>query len=160
VRAAVRRAAPDAAITDVRTMNDVLATSIASRRFSTTLLGLFAAVALVLAGIGIYGVIAYTVSQRTYEIGLRMALGAQRGGVLALVLGEGVRLTAVGLALGLASAFALTRLVRSLLVDVSAVDPLTFAAVGVGLLGVGMLASALPARRAMRVLPTEALRGE
>jgi predicted permease len=159
VRAAIRAVAPDAPVTEVRTMHDVVASSIAARRFSTTMLALFAAVALTLAGIGIYGVIAYTVSQRTFELGLRVALGAQQRTVLALVLREGMQLTAIGLAFGVASALALTRLVRSLLVDVSAVDPLTFGVVALGLLGVGLVASLVPARRAMAVHPTQALRG-
>jgi ABC-type antimicrobial peptide transport system permease subunit len=141
-------------------MERVVATSISSRRFTTTLLGVFAGVALVLAGIGIYGVVAYLVAQRTNELGLRVALGAGRGAVVALVLRQGLRLTAAGLLAGVASALVLTRLVRSLLVGVSAVDPATFAAVALGLLGVGLLACLVPARRALAVSPTEALRAE
>jgi predicted permease len=160
VRATVHALAPDTPVKDVRTMTQIVAASVAGRRFTTSLLGVFAGVALALAGIGIYGVIAYLVSQRTYEIGLRMALGAQRAEVLRLVLRQGLGLTAAGLAVGVAGAAVLTRLVRSLLVDVSALDPATFAAVAVGLLGVGLAASAVPARRAMGVSPTEALRSE
>jgi len=160
LRALVRRAAPQAPVTDVRTMEQVVAGSIAGRRYSTALLAAFAAVALTLAGIGIYGVIAATVSQRTYEIGLRLALGAPRGNVLGLVLRQGMRLAVAGLALGTVTALALTRLIRSMLVDVSAVDPATFVVVAAGLLGVALAASLVPARRAMAVSPTQALRGE
>jgi putative ABC transport system permease protein len=141
-------------------MDEIVAASISSRRFSTTLLGVFAAVALALAGIGIYGVIAFLVAQRTGELGLRMALGAQRTAVIGLVLRQGMRLTGAGLAVGLVGALALTRLVRSLLVNVSAFDPVTFAAVALGLLGVGLLACTVPARRALGVSPTQALRAE
>ena len=159
VRAAVRQLERNAPVTRVRTMEQVVASSIASRRFSTALLAAFAALGLALAGIGIYGIIAYAVSQRTFEIGVRMALGAQRGAVMALVLRQGVRLAGIGLAIGLAGALATTRLLRSLLVEVSAVDPLTLAGVALGLMAVALLASVLPARRAMAVSPTEALRG-
>ncbi|AHG93877.1 permease (plasmid) [Gemmatirosa kalamazoonensis] len=160
LRRAIRAAAPAAPITQVRTMNEIVSGSIASRRFTTTLLGVFAGVALVLAGIGIYGVVAYLVAQRTNELGLRVALGAPRGAVVGLVLRQGMRLTGVGLVVGVAFALVLTRLVRSLLVEVSAVDPPTFAAVVLGLLGVGLLACAVPARRALAVSPTQALRAE
>jgi predicted permease len=160
VRAAIRATAPGAPVTEVRTMDEIVAASISSRRFSTTLLGVFAAVALALAGIGIYGVIAFLVAQRTGELGLRMALGAQRTAVIGLVLRQGMRLTGIGLAVGLVGALALTRLVRSLLVNVSAFDPATFAAVALGLLGVGLIACTVPARRALGVSPTQALRAE
>ncbi len=145
-------------ISDVRTMDDVVGGSIASRRFSTALLTGFASLALLLAGIGIYGVIAYGVSQRTYEIGLRMALGAQRERVIRLVMTEGLRLTFVGVVIGMAGGLAVARLIRSLLVGVGVVDVPTLVVVAVVLLGVTVAASAVPARRAMKVSPTEALR--
>jgi predicted permease len=160
VRAAVRATAPGAPVTEIRSMDAIVASSISSRRFSTTLLGVFAGVALALAGIGIYGVIAFLVAQRTGELGLRMALGAQRGAVIGLVLRQGMRLTGTGLAVGLVGALLLTRLVRSLLVNVSAFDLPTFAAVALGLLGVGLVACTVPARRALGVSPTQALRAE
>jgi putative ABC transport system permease protein len=140
-------------------MEAVVGTALASRRFTTVLLGWFAGLALLLAGIGIYGVIAYGVSQRTYEIGLRQALGADRGSVLALILAEGLRLTGVGLAVGLLGTLATGQLIRSLLVNVKATDPVTLIAVALLLAGVAALASWVPARRAMAVSPTEALRG-
>jgi putative ABC transport system permease protein len=141
-----------------RTMDEVVGGSIASRRFATLLLGVFATLALLLAGIGIYGVIAFAVSQRTYELGLRMALGAQRGQVMRLVVSEALGMTLVGLVLGLAGALAVGRLARSMLVGVGAADVPTYAIVAVVLAGVAILASALPARRATLVSPTEALR--
>ena len=150
------RSAP---VSEVRSMEAVVGTALASRRFTTVLLGWFAGLALLLAGIGIYGVIAYGVSQRTYEIGLRQALGADRGSVLALILAEGLRLTGVGLAVGLLGTLATGQLIRSLLVNVKATDPVTLIAVALLLAGVAALASWVPARRAMAVSPTEALRG-
>jgi putative ABC transport system permease protein len=158
VRAAARALDRNVPISSVQSMEQLVAGSIAGRRFSTTLLGAFAALALALAGIGIYGVIAYGVSQRTYELGVRMALGAQRATVLRLVISEGLRMTVLGLAIGLAGALVVGRLVRSLLVDVPAADALTLAVVSAALAGVALVASALPARRASLVSPTEALR--
>jgi putative ABC transport system permease protein len=146
-------------VSEVRTLEQVVATSVASRRFSTSLLLAFAALAVLLAGIGTYGVISYGVSRRTYEIGVRMALGAERGSVRRLVLGEGLRMCGLGLAIGLAGSVAVARGIRAMLVDVSAVDLPTLGVVCVVLLGVAAVASALPARRAMGVSPTEALRG-
>ena len=136
-----------------------MGTALASRRFTTVLLGWFAALALLLAGGGIYGVIAYGVSQRTYEIGLRQALGADRGAVLGLIVTEGLRLTAAGLVIGLLGTLATGQLIRSLLVNVKATDPVTLIGVAVLLAGVAALASWIPARRAVTVSPTEALRG-
>jgi putative ABC transport system permease protein len=143
-----------------RTMDEVVADAMQDTSGQTMLLGIFAALALLLASVGIYGVMAYVVTQRTHEIGVRMALGAQQQDVLRLVLGEGSRLTAIGVALGLAAAFALTRLLRSLLFGVTASDPITFAGVSILLALVAMAACYIPARRASRVDPMVALRYE
>jgi putative ABC transport system permease protein len=150
----------DQPVSSVRTVEAIVARAHANRRFTTLLLGLFAAVALVLAGIGVYGVIAYSTAQRTQEIGIRMALGAGRSHVLRMVVGEGLRIGAAGLLLGIAVSLALTRLMSGLLFGVSARDPLTFVALPVMLLAVAMAASWIPARRAVRVDPMIALRGE
>jgi putative ABC transport system permease protein len=141
-------------------MAEVIGSSIAQPRFRTTLLSLFGAAALLLAAIGIYGVLAYTVAQQTREIGIRMALGANPGKVLRLVLGRGLRLAGFGTAIGILAALMLTQLLNSLLFGVSATDPVTFAAVAGLLLGVALLACYVPARRAMRVDPMVALRYE
>ncbi|HET7566073.1 MAG TPA: ABC transporter permease [Gemmatimonadaceae bacterium] len=159
VRAAVKALDPNVPISSVQSMDQVVAASIAGRHFSTMLLGAFAALALVLAGIGIYGVIAYGVSQRRYEIGLRMALGAQRGSVLALVMMQGMRLTLIGLAIGVVGALAISRALRSLLVGVTPIDLPTLGVAAVALVGIAAIACVLPARRAMAVMPTDALRG-
>jgi predicted permease len=143
-----------------QTMDEIIASSVSDRQFSMVLLGTFAALALLLSSIGIYGVISYLVGQRTREIGIRMALGAQRKDVMKLVLGEGVKLALLGAAIGLAAAFGVTRLMSNLLYGVSATDPLTFAAVATVLLGVALLACYIPARRAMGVDPNVALRYE
>jgi len=141
-------------------MEDVIGSSMAQPRFRTTLLSLFGAAALLLAAIGIYGVLAYTVAQQTREIGIRMALGANPARVLRLVLERGLRLAGAGTVIGVLAALLLTQLLNSLLFDVSATDPLTFAAVAGLLLGVALLACYVPARRAMRVDPMVALRYE
>ena len=158
VRATIQAIEANAPVDQVRTMEELVGMSMASRRFSTTLLVSFAALALLLAGIGIYGVISYGVSQRTYEIGLRMALGAEQRRVLTLVMSEGLRLTGVGLAIGVVGALIVARLIQSLLVGVTFVDIPTLALVAVVLAGVAALACLLPALRAMAVSPTEALR--
>jgi ABC-type antimicrobial peptide transport system permease subunit len=143
-----------------QTMDEIISDSISDRKFSMVLLGTFAALALLLSSIGIYGVISYLVGERTHEIGIRMALGAQRKNVLTLVLGEGMKLVLLGASIGIAAALGLSRLMAGMLYGVSATDPLTFAAVPTVLLGVAMLACYIPARRAMRVDPMTALRYE
>jgi len=131
-----------------------------NRRFTTLLLGLFSIVALALAAIGIYGVVAYSTAQRTQEIGIRMALGARRADVLAMVLKEGGMIGVAGLAVGLAAALALTRFMSALLFGVGARDPITFVALPIGLLLVTTVATLIPAARAVRVNPVVALRAE
>jgi len=143
-----------------RTMNETIAESMSDTTYQTALLAVFAMLALVLAAVGIYGVMSYGVSQRTHEIGVRMAIGASPAAVMKLVLGEGLRLVVIGLALGVAGAFALTRSLSSLLYGVGAGDPLTFAGVAAVLALVALAACAVPARRAMRVDPMLALRQE
>ena len=134
--------------------------SVAARRFQMQLLGAFAGLALVITTIGIYGVISYAVSQRTHEIGVRMALGAQRSDVLRMVIWRGMRLTLVGVALGLAAALALTRIMKNLLFEVSATDPSTFALIALLLVAVALIGSYIPARRAAKVDPLLAIRNE
>jgi len=145
---------------EIRTMAAVLDASLAQRRFGMLLLGFFAASALALVVIGLYGVIAYGVAQRTHEIGVRMALGASRRDVFRLVVGEGARVTAIGVGLGLAGAVGLSRVLASMLYGVSALNPFTLGAVTLLLVVIALFASGMPARRAMRVEPVEALRGE
>jgi putative ABC transport system permease protein len=147
-------------IAKVRTMSSVMEDSSAEREFNTLLLGLFAGMALLLAAIGIYGLTSYSVTQRTYEIGIRMALGADRGNVLKLILGRGMLLTSIAVPIGLAGAMGLTRLMRSLLFGVKPTDIVTLGAVSAVLSGVALVASYIPARRAMTVDPMVALRYE
>jgi predicted permease len=160
VRRAVNELDPREAICDVETMNEVVASSYAARRFSMILLGVFAALALVLACVGIYGVISYLVGHRTHEIGVRLALGAQPADVLRLVLGYGAKMTLAGVAIGSLGAFGLTRLMANQLFGVTAHDPLTFLGVAVILVLVAIAACYIPARRATRVDPMIALRYE
>jgi putative ABC transport system permease protein len=159
-RAEIRAIDKGIPVYNLRTMNDVLATSVAQRRMSMLLLSAFAGVALLLAMIGIYGVTAYYVTQRTQEIGIRIALGASVGDVMTLVLQSGMLLAVIGVGLGLAGAFALTRLLASLLFGVTPTDALTFAAVSFCLLSTALFACYLPARRASRIDPLVALRYE
>jgi putative ABC transport system permease protein len=160
IREEVHGLDPDQPLTGVATMEERLTQSLSQPRFSTLLLGLFAGVALLLAAVGIFGVMSYVVAQRTHEIGIRMALGAQRRDVLKLIVGHGMRLTLIGLAIGLAASFALTRLMSSLLFGVSATDPVTFSVISLVLASVALLACYLPARRATKVDPMVALRYE
>jgi putative ABC transport system permease protein len=141
-------------------MEQVLADTMVVQRFSTSLLAIFAGIALALAAAGIYGVISYSVTQRTHEIGIRMALGAEQRDVLKLVVGQGMIPALIGLGIGIASAIGLTRFMSSLLFRVSVTDPITFAVIGSLLLMVALAACYLPARRAARVDPMIALRCE
>jgi putative ABC transport system permease protein len=158
LRQAVRAVEPGVSLSEVRTMEQAIDESLGHRRMTMVLLGLFAALALVLAALGIYGVMSYSVGQRTQEIGVRMALGAPAGSVRAMVVGQGLRLCLVGLGLGLLASLALTRLLTTQLYGVSPTDPATFAALSAVLLLVAALAALLPARRATRVDPMIALR--
>jgi len=160
IRAAVREIDKDQAIFGISTMDQLIVNSVSTRRITLILLGLFSTLALVLAAIGIYGVISYSVAQRTHEIGTRMALGAQKADVLRMVLAQGARIAGAGVAIGLAASLGLTRLLANLLFSVSAADPLTFAAVAITLILVAMLACYIPARRTLRVDPMIALRYE
>ena len=160
VRQTVR--AIDAALPaySIMPLPDVVSDSVAQRRFSMLVLGSFATVALFLAAVGIYGVVAYTVTQRTQEIGVRMAIGAERGDVLTLIVGGGMKLALVGVAIGLAGAFGVSRLIETMLFDVKPVDPMSYAATAALLLAIATLACYVPARRAMRVDPIIAMRQE
>jgi len=160
VREQVKQLDPTLALADVRLMAEIADESVSTPRFALFLVGLFAALAVVLAAIGIYGVISYSVSQRIPEFGLRLALGAQPRGLMRLVLVQAGRLAAAGTMLGLIAALALARVLQSQIYDVSAADPLTFTAVGVMVLGVALLACYLPARRATKANPMVALRAE
>jgi putative ABC transport system permease protein len=151
---------PNQPVANIKTMERWVAESVAQPRFRTLLLGIFSAVALILSVVGIYGVMAYAVSQRTREIGIRLALGAQTGAVLKLALGQGMKLAGLGVAIGLLASLALTRLIKNLLFGVSATDPLTFAVIALLLTGVALLACYFPARKATKVDPLSALRRE
>ncbi|MHB8485188.1 MAG: ADOP family duplicated permease [Candidatus Acidiferrales bacterium] len=159
-REAIHSVDPDLPIAGVKTLNDIVNGSVAQSRFAMLIFGAFGALALLLATIGMYGVISYNVVQRTQEIGIRIALGAQRRDVLQMMLGHGIRLAALGIGIGLAAAFGVTRLMNSFLYGIAATDPLTFVAVSLLLLAVALLACYIPARRAMRVDPMVALRYE
>jgi putative ABC transport system permease protein len=156
----VHRLDPDQAVASVRSMDEVVDEAFAGARFNTVLLGVFAVIAFTLAAVGIYGVVAYDVTQRTHELGIRLALGAQPGDVLRLVVGQGAALAAIGIGLGLAAASALTRLMSTMLFGVQPTDLYTFAAISVLLGAVALAASYLPSRRAMALDPVTALRHE
>lgn len=159
-RNVIRNIDPQQPVGEVSAMNNLMAKSIAKSRFNATLLGVFSLVALVMAAVGIYGVISYSVQLRTHEIGVRMALGAQRGDVLRLVVKQGISLGLIGVAVGLAGSFALTRLIASLLFEVTATDKTTFGLVAAGLFLITLVACYIPARRATKVDPLVALRYE
>jgi putative ABC transport system permease protein len=160
VREAVTKLDRNVLLSQIRTIDSYISATLAEPRFNSLLLGVFAGVALLLTAIGLYGVVAYSVSQRTQEIGVRMALGARGGDVFRLVVGQGVKLALLGVGLGLGAALALARLVEKLLYGVSATDPLTFAGVALLLMGVASLACWIPARRATKVDPLIALKYE
>jgi putative ABC transport system permease protein len=158
--ALVRDQDPNLAVGNIRTMDDVVSSSVASRRLTVQVIGLFAVVALVLAALGIYGVIAYMVTERTHEIGIRIALGAEPGTVLRMIVGDAMSLTAAGMLVGIVGAVSLTRLMTDLLFEVTPGDPLTLGAVTIALTLVALAASYIPGRRATRVDPAVALRAE
>jgi predicted permease len=160
VRKAVLEIDPNQPVANVRTLENAIAGSLSQRRFVLVLLAGFAGMALLLAAIGLYGVIAYAVTQRTREIGIRMALGATRRDVQSLVVGHGMKLAVIGLVLGLAGAMGLTRVLGRMLYEVTPTDPATFAGVTLVLMGVALFSCWLPARRAARVDPMGALRSE
>ena len=160
VRGAVREIDSREVIYGAQTLDEVVAGALAPPRLAMMILAIFAALALLLCCVGTYGVISCLASQRTHEIGVRMALGAQRRDVMRLVLGEGARMALLGVAVGIVAAFGLTRLMTAELFGVTPQDPPTFAAAAVLLLVVAVLACYLPARRAMRIDPVAALRGE
>jgi putative ABC transport system permease protein len=158
VRNAVWEVDKDQPVSNIATMEEVLSDSIARQRFSMLLLAIFAGVALVLAAVGIYGVMSYSVAQRTHEIGIRMALGAQTGAVLKLAVGYGLKLVLVGIVIGLIAAFLLTRVMSTLLFGITPTDPMTFTLISAILILVALIASYIPARRATKVDPVIALR--
>ena len=160
IRNAVLQLDKEQPVSNLKTLNQFVSTSIVQQQFAMLLLGVFAAVALLLAAVGIYGVLSYAVTQRTSEIGIRLALGAQAKDVLRLVLGQGMKLAGLGVALGLLAALALTSLMKTLLFGVSATDPLTFGLIALLLLSVAFVACWIPARRATKVDPMIALRCE
>jgi ABC-type lipoprotein release transport system permease subunit len=160
IRQAVKQTDTEAAIGDVRTFRQMIGQSVEEPRFRTLLLMILAFLALLLAAVGIYGVLAYTVKQRTNEIGIRVALGARQSHVFGLIIGHGMRLALAGTGLGLVGAFALTRVLKAMLFEIEPDDPGTFIVVSVVLLGIALLACWLPARRAAKVDPMTALRHE
>jgi putative ABC transport system permease protein len=160
VRKEVENLDPNVPVHSISTMNQIIARSLADRRFALELLGIFAAVALLLAAIGIYGVMAYSFSQRTHEVGIRIALGAQRADILRMALSEGLQIIAIGLATGVAGAAIMTRLFRSMLFGVAPSDPITFVSAAAILAAVALAACYIPAQRATQVDPLTALREE
>jgi len=160
LRQAAEKVESSAVLYNVRPMEEIVSRSISKQRLTMFLLTAFSALALVLSSVGIYGVISYLTGQRTHEIGVRVALGASSSDVLRMVLGEGMRITLIGVAIGLAAAFGLTRLITTIIYGVGATDPITFAAVAILLSAIALFACYIPARRAMRVDPMIALRYE
>src|SRR4029077_7681291 len=160
MRAALREVDPGLPATDHKPLEQLIERAVSPRRFVVLLLGGFSFLALLLASLGIYGVLSYTVTQRTQEIGIRMAIGAQRSAVLKLIIANGVKLAVLGIVAGLAAAFLLTRLMSSLLFGVGSSDPVTFAVNAFLLFGVALLSCYLPAWRATRIHPMIALRQE
>ena len=160
VRHEVETIDPNVPVHNISSMDQIIARSVADRRFALELLGVFAGVALLLAAIGIYGVMSYSFSQRTHELGIRMALGARRLDILRMALGEGMRIVATGLAAGLAGAAIMTQFFRSMLFEIGTADPITFLSVSAILAGVALFACYIPAQRATRVDPLVALREE
>jgi putative ABC transport system permease protein len=160
VTEAIRQTDPSLPVTQVMTLDNLLSQSVSPQRFSAVLIGILAGLALVLSAVGIYGVMSYTVSQRTQEIGVRMALGAQPGDILSLIVGRGVALAMTGITIGLLGALALTRFLSRLLFGVRAKDPIIFGSVALLLMLVALAACYIPARRAMKVDPMVALRYE
>jgi len=160
VRAAVAQIDPRAPLAEVQPMTAFVDKAMAPVRFTSTLIGIFAVIAVLLAAIGLYGVLSTIVRQRTAEIGMRMVFGAQRGTILQLIVGEGLRLSVAGIGLGLIAAAMVTRVMTTMLVGVTPTDPVTFLAIVVLFVGIAMLASWLPARRASRLDPMNALREE
>jgi putative ABC transport system permease protein len=159
-RREIARLDPDQPISDVRTMEARIDRSLKNQRFNMVLLAVFASCALTLAAIGIYGIVAYAVTERTHEIGVRVALGAQRQDIMRMVVRQGMTMTLIGTGAGLAAAFGVTRVMSTLLFGVSAADPITFAVIPLLLLAVAAWACYVPARRATRVDPIVALRCE
>src|SRR5262249_11837445 len=160
VRAAVSQVDPRAPLAEIQPMTTFVDKAMAPVRFTTTLIAIFAAIAVILAGVGLFGVLSTIVRQRTAEIGMRMVFGAPRGSILNLVVGEGLKLSAAGILIGLAGAFAITRVMASLLVGVNPTDPATFAAIVVLFMLIATTASWIPARRASRLDPMAAIREE
>jgi len=160
VRQQIKTIDPDQPIYSIRTMDEIRAESVSSERLNLTLLSIFAGIALVLAIVGIYGVMSYAVTQRTHEIGIRMAIGAQSRDVFQMILGQGMLLALIGIGLGLVGAFALTRLMATMLFGVEPTDPTTFAVIAFLLTAVALLACYIPGRRATKVDPVVSLRYE
>jgi putative ABC transport system permease protein len=160
VRAAVKSIDPELPIDEVRTLEGVLQQATGQPRFRAMLVGAFAAAALLLAAVGLYGLISYTVAQRAAEISVRLALGATPSQIVRLIVGQGLRLSIAGVIIGLVGALGVARLLQGLLFSISATEPMVYASLAVALLAIAMLASYVPARRAMRIDPIRALRAE
>jgi putative ABC transport system permease protein len=160
IRKAILLVDPEQPVSNIRTLEQAVERSVAGRRLLLTLVGIFASAALALATIGLYGVMAYAVTQRTQEIGIRMALGAQRRDVLKLMVGTGMRMALIGVVIGVIGSLALTRVIQNQLYSVSTTDPITFAGISLLLLAVALLACWVPARRAAKIEPILALRYE